>query len=191
MNICVYGASSTKIDPLYITAGEEFGRKIAQRGHGLVFGGGATGMMGAAARGVFSGHGNIIGIAPAFFNVDGVLFEKCNEMIKPETMRERKRLMEENSDAFVVTPGGIGTLDEFYEILTLKQLGQHKKPIAIYNINNYYDDLLNMMAKSIHTNFAKANCTQLYFVSDDPDAILDYLESYEYDGLGILDFKDV
>ena len=70
MNICVYGASSTKIDPLYIRAGEEFGRKIAGRGHGLVFGGGDTGMMGAAARGAYENHGNIIGIAPAFFNVD-------------------------------------------------------------------------------------------------------------------------
>ena len=191
MNICVYGASSTKIDSVYINAGENFGRKIAQRGCGLVFGGGETGMMGAVARGVYEEHGYILGIAPSFFQVDGVLFANCSKMLKPDTMRERKKLLEENSDAFVVTPGGIGTLDEFYEILTLKQLGQHKKPIAIYNINHYYDDLLSMMSRAMDTHFMKANCTKLYFVSDDPDAVLDYVENYEYDGLGIIDFKDI
>ena len=97
MRICVYGSSSDLIDKSYITAVEELGRKMAERKIGLVFGGGACGLMGAAARGVYSGKGEITGVAPTFFQVDGVLFEKCSEFIYTETMRERKKIMEERS----------------------------------------------------------------------------------------------
>jgi uncharacterized protein (TIGR00730 family) len=114
---------------------QELGRVLAQKGYTLVFGGGAQGLMGAAARGFKEMNGRIIGIAPTFFmNVDGVLYDQCSQFIYTETMRERKQLMEEHSDAFLVTPGGIGTFEEFFEILTLKQLGRHTKPILIYNI---------------------------------------------------------
>ena len=119
MKICVYGAASSEIDKSFLEAGEELGRQIVERGHGLVFGGGANGMMGAVARGVDSKGGYILGIAPGFFNVDGVSYDNCTEFIHTDTMRERKREMEENGEAFIITPGGIGTLDEFFEILTL------------------------------------------------------------------------
>ena len=94
MNICVYGASSDLIDKEFINQGEILGEKMADRGHSLVFGGGAHGLMGAVARGVSRGNGNIIGIAPSFFNVDGVLYDKCSDFIYTETMRERKQTME-------------------------------------------------------------------------------------------------
>ena len=139
MKICVYGASSYKIDSSFIAAGEKLGELMAKRGHGLIFGGGANGMMGAAARGVYRQKGEIVGISPELFDVDGVLFDHCNEMIFTKTMRERKQLLEDMSDAFVVTAGGSGTYDEFFEILTLKQLGYHNKPIAILNTNGYFD----------------------------------------------------
>ena len=127
MNICVYGASSDAIDPRFLAAGEALGREMARRGHGLIFGGGGHGLMGAVARGMTQGGGSITGIAPRFFNVDGVLYDGCTEFLYTETMRERKALMESKADAFVMTPGGIGTYEEFFEILTLRQLGQHHR----------------------------------------------------------------
>lgn len=114
MNICVYGAASDEIDKIYTAEAEKLGEKMAKCGHSLVFGGGAGGMMGAAARGIHKNGGNIIGVVPTFFNVDGILFEHCNEMIRTETMRERKQIMEDRADAFIMTPGGIGTFEEFF-----------------------------------------------------------------------------
>ena len=125
MHICVYGAASATIDPAYIAAGEELGRRMAESRHVLVFGGGGNGLMGAVARGVREGNGTAIAVVPSFFRVDGVLSPYCTEIIYTDTMRERKQKMEELSDAFVMTPGGIGTFDEFFEILTLRSLDRH------------------------------------------------------------------
>ncbi len=178
MRICVYGAASDEINRSYLEAGESLGREMAQRGHSLVFGGGAKGMMGAVARGVFAKNGYLKGIVPEFFNVDGALFTQCDEMIKTETMRERKKLMEESSDAFIVTAGGIGTFEEFFEILTLRSLDRHKKPIAILNTNGYYDDLLSFLKNGVAQNFLRESNLQLFFLSDDINAVLDYIENY-------------
>ena len=120
MNICVYGAASSLIKESFIESGKELGRKMVERGHGLVFGGGSHGMMGAVAEGVFEKEGYILGVIPEFFNEAGteISCHNCSEYIYTDTMRERKKYLEERSDAFIVTPGGIGTLDEFFEILT-------------------------------------------------------------------------
>ncbi len=191
MNICVYGASSDLIDKSYIDAATELGRKIAKRGHTLVFGGGDGGVMGASARGVDEENGNIIGITPGFFNVDGMVYESCSELIRPDTMRERKQLLEEKSDAFIMAPGGIGTFDEFFEILTLKQLSRHTKAIAIFNVNGYFDPLLAMMENGIKGEFIKEECRELYKVFDDADMLLDYLEAYVPVDMDILNFKNI
>ncbi len=180
MNYCVYGASSDRIKRIYIEEVEKLGEKMAKRGHGLVFGAGNGGCMGAAARGVQKGGGEIIGIAPSFFNVDGVLFESCTEMIHTKTMRERKQLLEEKSDAFIVAPGGIGTYDEFFEIITLKQLEQHSKAIAIFNVDGYYDNLKNIIQKLADEEFMPDESLKLVEFFDDADALLDYLENYKY-----------
>lgn len=177
MKICLYGASSNEIDPIYIAETEILGQKMAQRGHSLVFGGGASGLMGAAARGMTAYGGEILGIAPSFFNVDGILYDKCTDFIYTETMRERKFLMEEKSDAFIISPGGIGTLEEFFEVLTLKQLGRHNKPIALFNIHGYFDDLTALLEKAIAGNFMKPSCRTLLRTFDTPDALLDYIET--------------
>ena len=129
MNICVYGSANEDIDVSFRNAGVRLGEAIAQSGHTLVFGGGASGMMGAVARGVRNGGGKIIGISPEFFNVDGVLFEDCTEMIYTADMRSRKEKLENMADAFIVTPGGIGTMDEFFETISLKQLKIMEKPL--------------------------------------------------------------
>lgn len=178
MNICLYGASSNKIDASYVAAVEALGEKLAKRGHHLVFGGGANGLMGAAARGVQKGGGNILGVAPSFFNVDGILFPDCTEFIYTETMRERKQIMEERADAFIMTPGGIGTFEEFFEILTLKQLGRHQKAIAALNVNGFFDKMIAMMEAAIEQNFMAAHCRELYRFFQNADELLDYLEEY-------------
>lgn len=191
MNICVYGASSNLIDKSYIEATEKLGKKIAQRGHSLVYGAGAEGVMGAAARGAASENGNIIGIAPTFFNVDGMLYDNCTELIRTDTMRNRKELMENRSDAFIMAPGGIGTFDEFFEIMTLKQLSRHSKALVIFNVNGYFDDLLNFMEHAMSENFIKRECEELYEVFDNEDELLDYIEAYKPIDLNILRFKNI
>jgi uncharacterized protein (TIGR00730 family) len=178
MNICVYGASSNTIDIDFVEKVESLGEEIAKRGHNLVYGGGAQGLMGAIARGAIKADGKVKGIAPSFFNVDGVLFEDCTEFIYTETMRERKQLLEDHSDCFIVAPGGIGTFEEFFEVLTLKQLRRHEKAIVIYNINAYYDEMEKMIENAINEGFMKESCRELYTYFDDMDKMLDYLEEY-------------
>lgn len=181
MNICVYGSSSDDIDKKYIEATERLGELMAEHGHGLVFGGGARGLMGAVARGVAGKNGSIIGVAPGFFNVDGVLFDKCTEFITTDTMRERKAVMEDRADAFIVTPGGMGTFEEFFEILTLKELGRHGKAIVIFNIDGYYDKLIQMLDESVEKKFMVPAIREIYTVLDDEEEILKYLEGYKTD----------
>ena len=175
MKICLYGASSNDIAHLYISATEKLGEKIAANGHSLVYGGGACGLMGAAARGVVKNRGKVIGIAPSFFNVDGVLFKGCTEMIYTDTMRERKQLMEQKADAFIMTPGGIGTMEEFFEIFTLKQLDRHSKPIGILNVNGYYDELIQMLIHTAEKGFMDMSCIDLFCVSESPEELLDMI----------------
>ncbi len=191
MKICVYGASSNAIRAAYLEAGESLGRLMARRGHELVFGGGAQGMMGAVARGVTAGGGRSTGIAPSFFQVDGVLYDGCTEFLYTETMRQRKQLMEDRSDAFVMTPGGIGTYEEFFEILTLKQLGRHNKPIAVLNVEGYFDDLLRLLENTVREGFMQAACLQLCGVFTDPAALLDYLERYDAAALDVRHLKNI
>ena len=178
MNICVYGASSNTIDIDFVEKVERLGEEIAKRGHSVVYGGGAQGLMGAVARGARKADGKVKGIAPTFFNVDGVLFEDCTEFIYTETMRERKQLLEDHSDCFIVAPGGIGTFEEFFEVLTLKQLRRHEKAIVIYNINGYYDEMEKMIENAINEGFMKESCRELYTYFDDMNKMLDYLEAY-------------
>ena len=151
MKICVFGAASNNIDAVYTQTAYAFARHLADRGHSLVFGAGKDGMMGAAAKGFTDGKAEVVGVIPHFFDdfAVEVKYPACTQLIYTETMRERKAKMEELAEAFVITPGGIGTFEEFFEVLTLKQLGRHKKPIAIYNMNGYYDDLESILENAI------------------------------------------
>lgn len=179
MRICVYGAASPTIDEKYIKAIEEMGEKLAKRGHSLVFGGGGNGLMGAAARGFKNGDAHIIGVIPKFFDDENVekICDFCNELIMPDTMRERKQIMEDNAEAFIIVPGGIGTYEEFFQILTLKQLCRHQKPIALYNIFGFYDELNGAMLSAMEKEFIKDNCKELYMISDNLDEIINYIET--------------
>lgn len=193
MNICVYGAASTKLDSIYIEAAEELGRELAKRGHNLVFGAGGNGVMGAVARGVKECGGKVTGVIPEFFRDEEIeaIFDECDKVIFTKTMQERKKTMEDLSDAFIVAPGGIGTYEEFFETLTLKQLGRHKKPIAIHNVNKYYDPLESLMYVSMREKFVRAYCNLLYLIFTDLGELFEYLENHSGSfGLTVKDLKD-
>ncbi len=164
MNICVFGASSDAIDNKYITDTESLCEKLACRGHSLIFGAGCDGLMGAAARGFKKGGAKITGVIPEFFgdsNIE-ITYKDCDEIIYTTTMSERKQKMIDMSDAFLVVPGGIGTFDEFFEILTLKQLGRLNSPITLYDSDGYYEYIQSLMKYSIEKKFLKADCIGLY-----------------------------
>ena len=178
MRICVYGAASSWIDDEYKIKVERLGREMVKRGHSLVFGGGANGLMGAVAKGVHAENGHILGVIPKFFEDENVeeLFLDCDQLIEPDTMRERKQIMEDNADAFIIVPGGIGTFEEFFEILTLKQLCRHNKPIAIYNIKGYYNELLYAIEQATQKHFIRGGCMDLFHISENIDELLAYIE---------------
>ena len=135
--------------------------------------------MGAAARGVDAHHGYILGIAPTFFDQPGVLYEHCSEFIFTETMRERKKLLEERSEATIVAPGGIGTYEEFFEILTLKSLRRLNRPIVLYNIEGYYDIIKELLGQTADRDFMDRENLKLCEFMDDPKEILDYIENWQ------------
>lgn len=177
MDLCLYGATRDDIPEVYIKSSYNLGAALARRGHGLVFGAGDTGVMGAAARGVRSQCGRLIGVAPRFFDEPGVLVPDCDEMIFTDTMRQRKQVMEDRADGFIAAPGGIGTLDEFFEIITLRCLGQHQKPIAVFNPAGCYDELLAFLHKMVSQNFIHPELWDRLGIFSDPEALISYFES--------------
>ena len=178
MRVCVFAASSASIAPAYFADAVKLGELLADEGHSLVFGGGREGLMGAVAQGVFSRGGHLTGIVPRFFDEPGVLFEHCDEMLFTETMRERKQLMDDRADAFIVLPGGIGTFEEFFEILTLKQLGKHGRAILLMNTSSYFDPLCRFIEASVEQGFISRSCLALYQAAGTPDEALRLLKNY-------------
>lgn len=184
MKICIFGAASAHIDQKYINKVEVLGAELAKRGHSLVFGCGGTGLMGAAARGFKQGGGYIHGVVPSFFRDEGVeqLFLECDKITYTQTMAERKKTMEDDAEAFIIVPGGVGTFEEFFEVLTLKQLGRHEKAIAIYNIDGYYDNLEKFMQEVTERKFITFKCYELYSYFNSIEEIIKYLENYKPEG---------
>ncbi len=178
MNICLYGSGSRKIDNIYTDAAYELGREMALRGHALVFGGGDTGMMGACAKGVHDNDGKSIGIAPEWIGDFEPLCERCSEFIYVDTMDERKNEFVKNSEAFIITPGGIGTLDEFFEIITLKKLKQHDKEIIVFNIDGFYDKMFEMIDEMSEKGFLYKQC-EIFKTANSVDEIFRYLEGLD------------
>ena len=175
-HVGVYCASSNHIGEKYFAVAAETGRLLAERGHTLVYGGGNVGLMGTVARAVHEHGGEVFGVIPeALRQVEGVAYEVADELIITETMQERKRLMFTRAEAFVVLPGGFGTLEEFMEVLTLRQLGYHHKPIALVNTDGFYDPLLDLFEHYYRTGFAKTQYRALYHVAPTPADALDYI----------------
>lgn len=184
MKICIFGAASAHIDRKYIDKVEALGEELAKRGHSLVFGCGGSGLMGAAARGFKRGGGYVHGVVPSFFRDEGVeqLFLESDKITYTATMSERKKTMEDDAEAFIIVPGGVGTFEEFFEVLTLKQLGRHEKAIAIFNIDGYYDNLEKFMQEVTERKFITFKCYELYSYFNSSDELIKYLENYKPEG---------
>ena len=175
MNICVFGASSDRIEKAYFEEAYALGVLIAREGHQLIFGGGNEGLMGACARGVLSEGGRPLGIAPRFFDEPGILMKEECDFVFTETMSERKAHMEAEADAFIALPGGIGTYEEFFEALTLKQLGQHHKPMALLNTAGYFDSLDTLLHETAERGFMSDSVLGLYKLCASPSKTLVYV----------------
>lgn len=174
MKITLYGAASEDIAEIYKTEGKKLGREISKRGHTLVFGGGNHGMMGAVANECIENKTEVIGVVPEIFRYENLTFTKP---IYTNTMRERKKVLRDEADAFIVTPGGIGTLDEFFEVLELRKQDIHLKPIAIFNINNYFSDIVNFIEKNADEGFIPKSLLKKFKVTTTAEETVDYLES--------------
>ncbi len=177
--ICVFGASSEQIPQASKDFAYELGILLAENGFGLVFGAGTSGLMGACARGVHLKNGEIIGVIPEKLNKPGIYFEFCTERIETKTMHERKALMEELSSGFIALPGGFGTLEELMEVLTLKQLGYHSKPIIIANLSGYYDAIIEQFERCVADGFTHPAFMELFTVAATPEQIIEQLKSYK------------
>ena len=155
MQICVFCASSTTIDPRHAALAAELGAEIGRRGHGLVSGGGSVSSMGAVASAVRAAGGHTVGVIPRALLDHEVADEDADELLVTETMRERKGLMDARSDAFVVLPGGIGTLEELFEVWTARTLGMHDKPIVVLDPEGVLDPVRELVAGLVESKFAR------------------------------------
>lgn len=176
--ICVYSSSSTAIAPIYFENAAQLGHAIALRQDRLLFGGGMIGLMGMVATAIHENGGQVIGVIPKSLNLPGIVYENCDELIVTDGLRERKAVMDARSDAFIALPGGYGTLEELLEIITLKQLKYHHKPIVILNVNHFYDQLQAQFQFLIDHGFAKPECQKLYYVTETVTDALQYIDSY-------------
>jgi len=176
--ICVYSSSSNFVDKIYFETASRLGEAMARNGDTLIFGGGMVGLMGATATAVHRLRGRVIGVIPEALNQKGIVYETCDELVVTKDMRERKSIMDSRSDAFIALPGGYGTLEELLEIITLKQLKYHNKPIVILNTNGFYDKLLDMFEKIAQEKFAKPESSILYHVTADVEEALEYIDTY-------------
>ncbi|MCQ2554818.1 MAG: TIGR00730 family Rossman fold protein [Clostridia bacterium] len=191
MLICVFGASSTDLEKEYYDEAYALGRTIAESGNGIVFGGGNQGLMGSVVRGVESGNGYSLGVAPRFFDKPDILYSSCSEFIFTDTMRERKQIMEDRADAFIALPGGIGTYEELLEVLTLKQLGQTDKPIVIYNFKGYFNEFLAMIDSAVEKGFMKKEALRIFTVSDNPKSAVEAILREKENPLDVLHLKNI
>lgn len=155
-NLCVYCASGLELDSKYYAAGVELGHGLAKRGWGLVYGGGQAGVMGSVALAAKAAGGRVVGVIPDFMVERELAYRDADELIVTNSMRERRRIMEERSAAFVALPGGFGTLEELIEILMGRMLNRHDKPLILVNQDGFYDELLAFFDKLVRERFKKS-----------------------------------
>jgi hypothetical protein len=177
--VTVYCSSSSQLAPPFMNAAAELGGALAANGWRLVYGGNDVGMMGVLAAAVRAAGGRVVGVTPQLFMDKGVADRACDELHVTACMRERKATMERCGDAFIALPGGLGTFEEFFEIVCGKQLAYHNKPIVLLNVAGYYDPLLKMIEHGLELNFVRPRATSLYFVATTVAEAVDYLKQYE------------
>jgi len=177
--ICVYCASSSQVDAVYLDAAYDLGRLVARAGIELIYGGAAIGLMGAVARGVHAEQGKVVGVLPKFFLQKDIKYDEVDELIVTRDMRERKGIMDERSDAFIVLPGGVGTLEEAMEILSLVQLRLTAKPLVFVNTEGFYDSLYEHFKKMVGLHFAKEETLDMFALVETPEDALQFIEDYK------------
>jgi len=176
--ICVYCGSSPGRNPAYLQAAESLARVMCERGIGLVYGGAAIGVMGAVANAVLEGGGEAIGVIPSSLAVKEVAHSSLTELHVVASMHDRKAMMAELSDGFIALPGGWGTLEEIFEILTWAQLGFHHKPCGLLNVGGYYDGLIGFLDNAFEQQFVNELCRPMLMKSREPASLLDQFAEY-------------
>lgn len=174
-SITVYCSSSKNVPRVYFDSAIEIGRAIARQGWTLVYGGNCIGCMDSLANGVRSAGGKVIGVTPKLMLDEGIADKNCDELIVTDSMRERKKIMEDRGDAFIALPGGLGTFEEVFEIIVGRLLGYHAKPIVLLNIDGYYNPLLAMIDHGIELNFIKPKSRELFHVAARVSDAIDFL----------------
>ncbi len=176
-NIAVYCGSGAGTNPAYADGAKALAKAIATAGHGLVYGGGNVGLMAVVADEVLAHDQEVIGVIPYALHERELSHTGCTQLLMVDTMHERKALMMEHSDAFIAMPGGIGTLEELFEVLTWFQLGFHHKPVGLLNISGYYDQLIGFLNHAVSEAFIRDKFDDLLVVSTDPDELVAMLNS--------------
>ena len=176
-SICVFCGSSQAVEDCYKSVATQLGREIGRRGADLVYGGASIGLMGCVARGVHEEKGKVIGILPEFFRKKDIEYLDADELIVTKDMRERKAKMDERSDAFIVLPGGIGTLDETFEILTWRQLRVHDKPLVILDDDGFWRPLQGMLDAIVQGGFADQGISDYFSFVSNIDGVFDALSA--------------
>jgi uncharacterized protein (TIGR00730 family) len=175
LSLCVYCGSRDGSEPVYAQAAQEVGTLVGRLGWQLVYGGGRAGLMGIVADAALAAGAKVVGVIPAALMEREVGHRGLHELHVVETMHERKQMMAERSDAFLALPGGIGTLEELFEVWTWRQLGYHDKPIGLLNAGGYYDTLLDFIARTQQQGFVSALQCDLLQVGDEPQRLLEQL----------------
>jgi hypothetical protein len=177
MRICVYCASSSKVDKAYFEATQKLAEDMAVRGITLVYGGGSAGLMGCIADNVLKNKGQVVGILPRFMDKVEWGHKGLTQLTLVKDMHERKKLLIRDVDAVVALPGGCGTLEELMEVITLKRLGKFTKPIIILNTNGFYDHLKLLLEKMIHEHFMRSEHVEIWQFVDQPEDIIPAIEN--------------
>lgn len=177
--LTVFCGSSFGTDSIYEEQAYLLGKRLAHEQIGLVYGGSNTGLMGTVANGVMENGGEAIGVLPHFLKGREIAHEKLSDLILVETMHERKTKMNELSDGVITLPGGYGTLEELFEMMTWAQLGLHQKPVAVLNINGFYDNLLQMIQTMVDKGFVKEINQKMLIVDDQIDSLLNKIRNYQ------------
>jgi len=183
-SITVFCGSSFGSDEIYKEQAILLGQTLAKQNIQLIYGGANVGLMGAVADGVLLEGGKVIGVLPHFLQSKEIAHQDLTELILVETMHERKTKMNDLCDGVIVLPGGYGTLEEFFEMITWAQLGLHKKPIAILNINGFYDDLIKLVQNMVDKGFLKQINQEMLLVSDSIDELLEKMKNYRAPSVG-------
>lgn len=176
--VCVFCGSSPGARPEYVDLARQLGVVLARRKIGMVYGGSKVGLMGYAAKAMVEAGGEVIGVIPKGLVRKEVAFSELSDLRVVETMHERKALMADLSDGFIALPGGLGTLEEFFEALTWAQLGMHKKPCGFLNVCHYYDPILNFLDNAVADQFLEAEHRGIVLVDESPEKLLDQFQAY-------------